>query len=109
MLSVKELNEIELIKGQNEVLKKQNAELQEEIKTLKEEHKKWLKIAKEGADANEYCLQELEKDYTKLKDTLQQIKEILEQLLDNNKVLYQRIVHKDIIQILYIINQAEVE
>ena len=36
MLSVKELNEIELIKGQNEGLKKQNKELQEEIKTLKE-------------------------------------------------------------------------
>lgn len=32
MLSVKDLNEIELIKGQNEGLKKQNKELQEGIK-----------------------------------------------------------------------------
>ena len=82
MLSVKELNEIELIKAQNEGLKKQNAELQQEIQTLKEEHKKWLNIAKEGADASEYCLQELEKELKPFQDdyfkglTKQQIAEL---------------------------------
>lgn len=51
VLSVKELNEIELIKAQNEGLKKQNAELQRENAELKAENERLKKELKNNKAA----------------------------------------------------------
>lgn len=75
MLSVKDLNEIELIKGQNEGLKKQNADLQKENTELKAENERLKEEIKE-VKKYQYEQEYLDKVLDKYKSCLQEIKEI---------------------------------
>lgn len=92
MLSVKELNEIELIKSQNKKLKEQNKDLQKQVLNLKAENTE-LKAEndklKEEVETRDNLIDhfrdealyratiasEYEKDKTKLERTLREIKE----------------------------------
>lgn len=119
MLSINRVNELE---KENAAYKQSEqeaieiiAELKHKNKVLKEKYTKVRKLAKENADANEYCLRELEalRDedslrITILATTLQQIKEIAE------KEYYKKLKDKicfdcdeSFNKILDLINQAE--
>lgn len=68
MFSIEEINKLEkeydmLFKQYNVLLKKYN-----EV----------IRLAKENADSNEYCLQELEKKVERLTDTLKSIRELVQ-------------------------------
>ena len=122
------INEINLLQGQVERLTKQNKELQKEnvslqgiidaykmsenevneiivvlkgkIKTLKEKHLEWVKKAKEGMDAQEYCLQDLEKDCEKYRETLGQIFKVAQKLRTKTDYHSQDEVNKDLDSIM---------
>lgn len=62
----------EQMKAQNDLQTKQYKDLEfkynmlaKQYAKLQEQYQKVLKLAKENADSNEYCLKELEKDYEK--------------------------------------------
>ena len=64
----KEIKTIDLdIAKENAELKAENERLKEENKELERKYADVLKLAKENADSNEYCLQELEKENEQLK------------------------------------------
>lgn len=133
MLSVKELNEIELIKAQNEKLKEQNKSLQQEVAELKaykdvnedfktawEELKAENERLKEEIETRDNLIDhfrdealyratiasEYQKDKTKLEQTLQEIKDIAEfHITDADS----EDVQNDMEQILDLITKAEEE
>lgn len=52
-------------------------ELSNEIEELNVKYETVVNLAKKNADANEYCLQELEKENQKLKQALDEIEELI--------------------------------
>lgn len=54
--------------AENRELENRLEDLTAELENLRERYTEVLKLAKENADANEYCLQELEKENEKLKE-----------------------------------------
>lgn len=120
MLSVKDLNEIELIKAQNEGLKKQNKELQEEIKKYsainEQETKDYAELKAENerlkalCDTYRTCYQAKHSDVKcllpKYKQTLQEIKEIAEFHITDDDC---EDVQNDMEQIIDLITKAEEE
>jgi len=61
-------------------------ELSNEIEELNVKYETVVNLAKKNADANEYCLQELEKENQKLKQALDEIEKIV--TLDKTHIKY---------------------
>lgn len=57
MFSINEINN----------LKEENKELKNKLKRLQRQYKNVLELAKKNADANEYCLKNLEESYAEMK------------------------------------------
>ena len=70
-------------------LERLKMELQRKTQVYNELHTKYIEVlnlAKQNADANEYCLQELEKENQKLKQALDEIEKIV--TLDKTHIKY---------------------
>ncbi|MBS6552929.1 MAG: hypothetical protein KH321_03185 [Clostridium sp.] len=65
---------------------KECEELSNEIEELNVKYETVVNLAKKNADANEYCLQELEKENQKLKQALDEIEKIV--TLDKTHIKY---------------------
>lgn len=68
ILSIEEINKLE---SENEIIAKQ-------YNSLLKQYNEVLKLAKENADSNEYCLQELENKVERLTDTLKRIRNLVQ-------------------------------
>ena len=84
---VQKTQECEQIKEKYEALKLENqegyeivAELKHECEELNGKYKNVLDLAKQNADANEYCLQELEQENIRYRRALEEIKEELKDI-----------------------------
>lgn len=63
---------------------KQSARKDERIRELEEKLSDAIKLAKQNADSNEYCLQELEKENEDLKQKLSQIAQLADKNSNTN-------------------------
>lgn len=75
----------------HEALKLENQEgyeivaaLKQECEELNRKYKKVLNLAKQNADANEYCLQELEQENYRYRKALEEIEEVWEKDKDGD-------------------------
>ncbi|MBR1625574.1 MAG: hypothetical protein IJ681_00350 [Bacteroidales bacterium] len=97
----KSKQEIETYQQSEQEAKEIIAELKHKNKELKSEKEKILKLAKEGADANEFCLQELEhaieackmseaelkKGIKLYEDALKTVSGMLEAIIETNNIM----------------------
>lgn len=82
-------------------------ELSNEIEELNVKYETVVNLAKKNADANEYCLQELEKENQKLKQALDEIEGLATNLRTRTDYHSEEEVNADIENILDIISKAK--
>ena len=97
MLSIDEVNELE---STNEMIVKQ-------YNSLLKQYNKVLKLAKENADSNEYCLQELEQKLEKIKNHCEEKLELCNNChtLDCDNCIYDK--YRGYEEILDILNEQQ--
>lgn len=84
------------------LIKNKLARKTQECEELKGKYKNVLDLAKQNADANEYCLQELEQENYRYRKALEEIEEVWEKDKDGDYDFVKR-------QILNIINKVKGE
>lgn len=77
-----EYSDAEIVKNYILDINKQLARKTQECEELKEKYKNVLNLAKQNADANEYCLQELEQENYRYRKALEEIEKFTKKHCD---------------------------
>ena len=81
MLGIEDINKLE---KENELITKQ-------YNSLLNKYNEVLKLAKENADSNEFCLQELEEKYANLKGDFERLEADYQRVVSRNKELQKEV------------------